>query len=90
MTNQELYETVEKSTTITTEVTDIFLELDSTASMATQASLDELLETLYRRLKEEKIVIEAIGEEPATQEQLKAWVEDNFDDYSIKLFEEED
>ena len=90
MTNQELYETVEKSTTITTEVTDIFLELDSTASMATQASLDELLETLYRRLKEEKIVIEAIGEEPATQEQLKAWVEDNFDDYSIKLFEEDD
>ena len=90
MTNQELYETVEKSTTITTEVTDIFLELDSTASMATQASLDELLETLYKRLKEEKIVIEAIGEEPATQEQLKAWVEDNFDDYSIKLFEEDD
>ena len=88
MTNQKLFETMEKSTEIKKEVTDILLELDGTASVTTQASLEELVGTLYRRLKDEEITIEALGG-PATQEQFKAWIEENFDDYSVKLFEQD-
>lgn len=88
MTNHELFETVEKSNVISKEVTDILLELDTTASVTTQASLEELLSTLYKRLSDEDISIEVIGDH-VTKEQFVSWVDDNYDDYSRKLFEEE-
>ena len=43
MTNQQLYHAVENDTTITKEMTDIFVEFDSTASVSTQAELNSLL-----------------------------------------------
>ena len=89
MTNQELFRIMEEEDFISKEVIDILLELDSTASVTTQASLEELLGTLYHRLEEEDISIEDIGDH-VTQEEFRDWVEDNFDDYSVKLFEEED
>ena len=89
MTNQELFRIVSEETEITRDVVDTLLELDSTASVTTQASLEELLKTLYDRLDEEDICIEDIGDS-ITKEEFKAWVEDNFDDYSVKLFEDEE
>ena len=89
MTNQELFRIVSEETEITRDVVDTLLELDSTASVTTQASLEELLKTLYDRLDEEDICIEDIGDS-ITKEEFKTWVEDNFDDYSVKLFEDEE
>ena len=89
MTNQELFRVISEENVITKEVIDILLELDSTASVTTQASLEELLSILYHRLEEEDISIDDIGDH-VTCEEFKAWVEDNFDDYSVKLFEEDE
>ena len=89
MTNQELFRVISEENVISKEVIDIILELDSTASVTTQASLEELLSTLYHRLEEEDISIDDIGDH-VTQEEFKSWVEDNFDDYSVKLFEEDE
>ncbi len=88
MTNQELFRIVSEENVISREVVDILLELDSTASVTTQASLEELLKILYDRLEEEDISIDDIGDH-VTKEEFQAWVEDNFDDYSVKLFDEE-
>lgn len=89
MTNTELYQAVEEGKTITKEITDIMLELDTTASVTTQAELNKLLTGLYGRLAEEEIIIEAIdAEKPATQDQLAAWVETTIDPYSAKMFKE--
>lgn len=88
MTNQELFRIVSEENVISKEVIDILLELDSTASVTTQASLEELLSALYNRLDEEDISIDDIGDH-VTKEEFKAWIDDNFDDYSAKLFDEE-
>ena len=85
---KELNDIVEHSDVIKKEVTDIFLEMDTTDSMATQVSLNNLLLTLYDRLEEERIMIEAIGSPDTTQEQFEGWVENNLDDYSTRLFAE--
>lgn len=86
LTNQELYQAVDRDAVITEEMTDIFKELDSTVSTTTQASLNEMLVILYNRLSEEEIVIERFGDEPCTQEDFAAWIEDEFDDYTKGLF----
>ena len=88
MTNNELFHVIETSDFISKEVTDILLELDVTASVTTQASLEELLEKLYHRLETESIEIEIIGKE-VSQERFAEWVDDNFDSYSQKLFHED-
>ena len=103
MTNQELFRIVSEENVISKEVIDILLELDSTASVTTQASLEELLSALYNRLDEEDISIDDIDAmsrkipqisdldigDHVTKEEFKAWVDDNFDDYSAKIFDEE-
>ena len=85
---KELNDIVEHSDVIKKEVTDIFLEMDTTDSMATQVSLNNLLLTLYDRLEDERIMIEAIGSPSTTQEQFEGWIENNLDDYSTRLFAE--
>ena len=89
LTNQELYDVIEDDTEITTEITDIFLELDRTMSMTTQASLNQMLCRLYRRLASQEIVIDVLGDDPATQEQFAEWVNEEMDDYTCDLFNEE-
>ena len=89
MTNQELYETISKSGKITTGVTDVLLELDSTASVTTQAELNKLLCELYQRMETEDITIDAISETaPATKEQFLHWIDDTFDSYSADLLKQ--
>ena len=88
LTAKELFDAVEKETNITKEITDIFLELDSTGSMATQVDLNNLLLALWERLDDEDIRIEAIGGGMSTsQDDFADWIRNNFDDYSVKLFE---
>ena len=89
MTNEELYKMANSGKRITKECTDIFLELDRTASVATQAELNELLTGIYSRIDKEKIVVEVIDEQnPVNKEQFAVWVNDNFDAYSAKMFGE--
>ena len=89
MTNEELYRAVNESETITREVLDILTELDGTASVTTQAELNKLLVILYERSGRGEITLEGVGNgEPVTQEQFSAWVNDSFDTYSAKIFNE--
>ena len=88
MTNQELFRVIREETYIPKEVTDILLELDVTASVTSQASLDELLNTLYQRLEDEDIDIEVIGDK-VTQAEFKDWVYENYDEYSADMFFED-
>ena len=86
MTNQKLWQSVEKDLKITKEVLDIFLELDSTGSVTTQAELNEMLITLYKRLGKEEIIIEPFGSGPCSQVAFKNWINDNMDTYTAGLF----
>ena len=86
MTNQQLNKAVESETRITQEMTDIFVELDETNSVSTQAELNHMLVKLYKRLGDEEIVIERFGDRPATPEEFAAWIDEDFDDYTTKLF----
>ena len=89
MTNEELYKMANEGGRITKECTDIMRELDSTASVATQAELNELLTGVYERLAEEAVIVEEIDSENAvSKEQFAAWVKENFDSYSAKMFGE--
>ena len=86
MTNQQLYHAVENDTTITKEMTDIFVEFDSTASVSTQAELNSLLVKLYERMKTEDIIVEILGDIPCGPGAFKNWVTDTMDDYTAGLF----
>ena len=86
ITNEKLYHAVEREAVITKEMTDIFLELDVTASVTTQAELNNLLIKLYQRLKEQDIVVELFGDGPCEPQVLKNWVCENMDNYTVGLF----
>ena len=89
MTNEELYKAVENESRISKEVTDILFELDTTASSSTQAELNELLVTLYKRIGQEEIVIEENDDsKPISTEEFTGWVEERFDSYSTDMFED--
>lgn len=86
-TYNELYKFVEESNDIGDDALAILHELDETRSVVTQASLNEILLILFRRLDRAKIRIAEIGD-GVTKEQFKAWVDDKFDTYTAKLFKE--
>ena len=80
----ELYEKL-KGNDITSDVLNVFKEFDTTNSTATQASLNNLLLDLYKRLSKEDITIEGIGER-VTQDEFRRWVNENLDQYSRDMF----
>ena len=80
----ELYKELE-SNTISKEVLDIFKELDTTASLTTQASLNEMLVGLYNRIKKEDISIDTIGDR-VTPDEVRRWIKENITEYSKELF----
>ena len=88
MQNSELYNAVETGNVINKEITDILLELDGTGSSTTQAELNKLLVTLYKRIGNgESVSIEILsGSEPTTQAQLTEWIDAEIDPYSQGLF----
>lgn len=88
MTIGGLYEAIEHFKRIDDSVTSVLLELDVMASTTTQAALNDLVVELGNRVKNEAdIVIDAIdSEKPATFEEYNTWVEDNFTEYSAKMY----
>ncbi|MBQ7677930.1 MAG: hypothetical protein IJT32_06825 [Lachnospiraceae bacterium] len=84
-TYNELYKFAEESNDIDDNALSILHELDETRSVVTQASLNEILLILYRRLSKVKLRIAEIGDN-VTKEQFKAWVEEKFDSYTANLF----
>ena len=87
-TPTELYGVLDNSTRFEKSVTDVLLELDNTTSVTTQASLNEMLVGIYRRLENQNIIIDVIGDSVSPID-FKNWVNENFDDYTVKLFNEE-
>ena len=85
-TMKELYEELEKDT-ISKDALEIFKELDGTPSITTQASLNNMLLDLYKRVSKEDITIETIGER-VTKDEFTRWVNENLDEYSRNTFME--
>ena len=86
-TYNELYKFIKESDSIGQDVLDILFELDETGSIVTQASLNDILVALHKRLDDAKIRIEGLGDE-VSKEQFEQWVEDKFDTYTAKLFKD--
>lgn len=85
---QELREAIEKENVIRLGVQKVLLELDTTPSVTTQASLNDMLVELYERVKaskDMKIETEA-GENLINAGEFIAWVRDNFTEYSYEMF----
>lgn len=87
MTTTQLYQSLEHDTCIPKETTDALLELDTTASTATQASLNSMLMALHGRLgKEGGIKFEAVTGIEMTQPVLVEWVRQNMTPYFHRMF----
>lgn len=85
-TIEELYNSIEKETLIKKEITDTLLELDMLPSMTTQASLNDMLETLYNRIKSgEQLKFECTDSIMSTND-FKDWVSRKFTLYSYEMF----
>ena len=89
-TEKELIEAIKHQHTIEKEITDTLIELDSLPSTGTQVYLNDLLVELYKRVIDGKddIVVEAFGKNVITSDEFIKWVDDNFTEYSSKLFKE--
>lgn len=84
----EIFNQIEKSEVISKELTDVLLELDVTKSVVTQASLNDMLEALYKRIEAEGSM-EFEGIEPKMScAKFIDWLDKNFTRYSYKLFME--
>ena len=88
MTFEELKKLALYSTNFKKEFTTALLNADRMNDLVTQHTLNEIIATLYRRLTTNNITIEVIGKK-VTKEQFKEWVENNFNNYNTKIFEDE-
>ena len=87
---KELLENVKHHHTITKEITDTLIELDQLPSTGTQVFLNDLIVTLYKRVMDgsDDVIVEAFGDKVMTSKDFTKWVEDNFTEYSTRLFKE--
>ena len=88
MLNQkEMFDAIAHSKVITNEMVEILRELDVTESRVTQASLNSMLLDLRNRvIKGEKLVLESDNTIFKNKHIFDAWVQDTFDEYSVKLY----
>ena len=85
---EELFKLIESGDSLTVEMENILLELDTTNSVTTQAELNDLLVKLYERLKKgDHIRSERTGELLLVNVFIN-WVNTEFTDYSSKMFTE--
>lgn len=85
----DVFKSIKDDKIISKEITEIFLELDVMNSVTTQASLNDMLVDLRKRIKTEDIVVEQIsGENKTTVEEFDSWIDDNFTVYSSRLYKE--
>lgn len=89
-TIDNLRNALENDTTISKEVTDALLQLDTTASTATQADLNDMLVAFYERLRssKEKIKFEIMPGIVITTDVFSNWINSDFTTYSANLFNE--
>jgi hypothetical protein len=86
ITPSELYRRVSADKLITREIVDVLKELDTTSSTATQASLNNMLIELRTRVSNgEDIQIED-EESFNTIDDFDAWVQNNFEEYSVQMY----
>ena len=87
---KELLENIKHQHHITKEITDTLIELDQLPSTGTQVFLNDLIVSLYKRVMNgsDDIVVEAFGDKVMTSKDFTKWVEDNFTEYSTKLFKD--
>ncbi|MBQ3797015.1 MAG: hypothetical protein II842_12220 [Butyrivibrio sp.] len=87
---KELLENVKHQHHISKEVTDTLIELDQLPSTGTQVFLNDLIVTLYKRVMDgsDDVVVEVFGDKVMTSVEFTKWVEDNFTEYSTKLFKD--
>lgn len=89
MNISDVFKSIKDDKIISKEITEIFLELDVMNSVTTQASLNDMLVDLRKRIKTEDIVVEQIsGENKTTVEEFDSWINDNFTVYSSRLYKE--
>lgn len=89
MNISDVFKSIKENKVISKEITGIFLELDVMNSVATQASLNDMLVDLRKRIKTEDIVVEQIsGENKTTVEEFDSWIDNNFTVYSSRLYKE--
>ena len=85
-TVEELYNGIEKDTIISKEITDTLLELDVLPSIGTQASLNDMLEIIYNRIKSgEQLKFECTNQY-MNKESFIDWVQREFTEYSANMF----
>lgn len=89
MNISDVFKSIKENKVISKEITGIFLELDVMNSVATQASLNDMLVDLRKRIETEDIVVEQIsGENKTTVEEFDSWIDSNFTVYSSRLYKE--
>ena len=87
-TVKEIYNHIEKAEVISKELTDILLELDTTNSRVTQASLNDILMTLYNRIKSEEKTKFEVTDSYMNCEEFINWLYMNITTYSYNMFME--
>ena len=87
-TVKAIYNHIEKAEIISKELTEILLEMDTTNSRVTQASLNDILVSLYNRIKVDK---EDTFESTNNKLDCRAfidWVDNNFTVYSANMLKD--
>lgn len=86
LTSSNIYSFIDKTDTITNEIVGIFKEMDELPSVTTQASLNNMLVTLSKRIKNnEDLVLESTGEK-LDKCSFDEWVQNTFGEYSAKMY----
>lgn len=88
LTVQELRDAIANGEIIKNDVLKVLLELDTTPSVTTQASLNDMVVELYQRVKATgDIYFEFENEmKKLNAGEFIAWIRDNFTDHSYEMF----
>ena len=88
LTVQELRDAIENGKVMSQDVLKVLLELDTTPSVTTQASLNDMLVELYQRVKAAKDISFEFedGAKTLNAGEFIAWIRDNFTEYSYEMF----
>lgn len=88
LTVQELRDAIANSEVISNDVLKILLELDTTPSVTTQASLNDMLVELYQRVKATGDITFEFDDETkkVNAGEFIAWVRDNISVHSYEMF----
>ena len=87
-TVKDIYNHIEKAEIISKELTDILLEMDTTNSRVTQASLNDILVSLYNRIKVDKEVTFECTNNKLDCRAFIDWVDNNFTVYSANMLKD--